>query len=80
MPELNIQADKSAGVFRVLVDGEEITPDYILIKMKPGQDARIYFGDSTGPDQKHKFLIKEFYYNAHKKIVKEGKYGTESAG
>ena len=80
MPEMNIQIDRTAGLFRVFVDEKEINPEYILIRARPGQEAKVYFGEGKGGKGKHKFLMSELYMNARKKTVKRGRYGSKKSG
>jgi len=80
MPEIRIQADRTAGIFRVIVDGKEIEPKYIMIKAMPNQDVKLYFGEGKGKKGKHKYLMSELYLNARKKSVRRGTYGVKKSG
>ena len=68
MAVLNIQADRTAGIFRVYVDGKETVPDEIRITARADQDVEVLIDDKE-------FLVSEMYINAKRKKARAKKEG-----
>ncbi len=75
MTEINIQADTTAGIFRVEVDGSQVPADRISVEAKPDREATLtlHWGKSE-----RRFVAREIFINTRE--AKEEKHATKGSG